>query len=130
MYSFAHSWQNSSNSISPEPSSSISARMSMSSSLLGLNPIARRISSRSSADRNSRGQTSIKNCTCQSDVVLHDVELHIVWSTNSGHLKYIIFVKHVRDQGSYFQIKETWSNLLKKDTKYDCIWFLWYASFA
>merc|ERR1719220_2758192 len=49
----AQSWQNSPNSISPDPSSSISTRMASSSSSLGRNPMARRISPRSSAERNS-----------------------------------------------------------------------------
>merc|ERR1711963_1288589 len=49
----AQSWQNSANSISPEPSSSISANKSFSSSSVGLKPIARIISPRSSADKKS-----------------------------------------------------------------------------
>merc|ERR1712200_353355 len=49
----AHNWQNSPNSISPDPSSSISSRISFNSSLDGLKPIALKISSKSSAPRNS-----------------------------------------------------------------------------
>merc|ERR1712141_956688 len=49
----AHSWQNSANSISPEPSSSISASRSFSSSSVGLKPMALMISPRSSAERKS-----------------------------------------------------------------------------
>merc|ERR1712141_980859 len=49
----AHSWQNSANSISPEPSSSISRRSSLSSSSVGLKPMALMISPRSSAERKS-----------------------------------------------------------------------------
>merc|ERR1711931_410359 len=49
----AQSWQNSPNSISPDPSSSTSLRRSASSSSVGLNPIALMISPRSSPERNS-----------------------------------------------------------------------------
>merc|ERR1712206_45544 len=49
----AHSWQNSPNSISPEPSSSTSWRSSASSSSDGLKPIALMMSPRSSPERNS-----------------------------------------------------------------------------
>merc|ERR1719225_1377831 len=48
----AQSWQNSPNSISPEPSSSISSKISFNSSLLGRKPMPLRISSKSSADKN------------------------------------------------------------------------------
>merc|ERR1719317_107085 len=60
----AQSWQNSPNSISPEPSSSISSRISLSSSLLGLNPMARKMSSKSSAPRNSCFLTSKRLKLC------------------------------------------------------------------
>merc|ERR1711910_5354 len=49
----AHSWQNSPNSISPEPSSSTSCKSSANSSSEGLNPIALMMSPRSSPERNS-----------------------------------------------------------------------------
>merc|ERR1711910_305030 len=49
----AHNWQNSPNSISPEPSSSTSWRSSASSSSDGLKPIALMMSPRSSPERNS-----------------------------------------------------------------------------
>merc|ERR1711910_292607 len=49
----AHSWQNSPNSISPEPSSSTSWSSSASSSSDGLKPIALMTSPRSSPERNS-----------------------------------------------------------------------------
>ena len=49
----AQSWQNSPNSISPDPSSSISSSRSFNSSSVGRKPIALMISPRSSAERNS-----------------------------------------------------------------------------
>merc|ERR1719370_1101645 len=49
----AQSWQNSPNSISPDPSSSISTSRSFNSSSVGRKPIALMISPRSSAERNS-----------------------------------------------------------------------------
>merc|ERR1711931_187314 len=49
----AQSWQNSPNSISPDPSSSTSLSKSASSSSVGLNPMALMISPRSSPERNS-----------------------------------------------------------------------------
>merc|ERR1739849_39210 len=49
----AQSWQNSPNSISPDPSSSTSLRRSASSSSVGLKPMALMISPRSSPERNS-----------------------------------------------------------------------------
>merc|ERR1740123_1723213 len=57
----AHSWQNSANSISPEPSSSISSSSSLSSSSVGLKPMALMISPRSSAERKSTFLVSNKS---------------------------------------------------------------------
>ena len=64
----AHSWQNSPNSISPDPSSSISSSKSFNSSSVGRKPIALMISPRSSAERKSclfvsnRSKQTWSNC--------------------------------------------------------------------
>merc|ERR1719327_2142676 len=57
----AQSWQNSPNSISPDPSSSISSSRSFSSSSVGLKPMALMISPRSSTDRKSTFLVSNKS---------------------------------------------------------------------